>query len=138
MSTPGMYSFLCKSTENSNKKCFGQVTFWGKVILYRVKHYIRVPKFFFITWGLWISKDAEFNVDFKNIYYLSDKMHLKKSYSRKRFSLLHRGPLVYWRKSLSWAHSFGHFEKPVLLTARNFTSLLRSARSKKREVGRFY
>jgi hypothetical protein len=27
MSTPGMYSFLCKSTENSNKKCFGQVTF---------------------------------------------------------------------------------------------------------------
>jgi hypothetical protein len=67
MSTPGMYSFLCKSTENSNKNCFGQVTFRGKVILYRVKHYIRVKKIFFIMWGLWVSKDAEFNVDFKNI-----------------------------------------------------------------------
>jgi hypothetical protein len=22
---------------------------------------------FFILWGLWVSKDAEFNVDFKNI-----------------------------------------------------------------------
>jgi hypothetical protein len=32
MSTPGMYSFLCKNTENSNK-----------------------------NWGLWVSKDAEFN-----------------------------------------------------------------------------
>jgi hypothetical protein len=27
MRTPGMYSFLCKSTENSNKKFFSQVTF---------------------------------------------------------------------------------------------------------------
>jgi hypothetical protein len=27
--------------------------------------YIRVQIFFFKIWGLWISKDAEFNVDFK-------------------------------------------------------------------------
>jgi hypothetical protein len=26
----------------------------------------------------WVSKDAEFYVDFKNKTYLSDKMHLKK------------------------------------------------------------
>jgi hypothetical protein len=26
-----------------------------------------LPKFFFIIWGLWLSKDAEFNVDCKNI-----------------------------------------------------------------------
>jgi hypothetical protein len=36
------------------------------------------------------------------------------------------------------AHSFGHFEKPVLLTARTFTLLLGSARSKKREVSRCF
>jgi hypothetical protein len=47
MSTPGIYSFLCKNTEN--------------------KHCIRVPKIFFIMWGLWVSKDAEFNVGFTNI-----------------------------------------------------------------------
>jgi hypothetical protein len=55
MSTPGMYSFLCKSTETSNKKLFSQVTFLRKVILFGVKHYIRVPNFFFIIWGLWVS-----------------------------------------------------------------------------------
>jgi hypothetical protein len=48
-----------KNTENGKKKFFGQVTFWGKVILFCVKHYI--------MWGWWVSKDAEFNVDFKNI-----------------------------------------------------------------------
>jgi hypothetical protein len=32
-----------------------------------VKHYIRVNKFFFTIWGLWVSKDAEINVDFKYI-----------------------------------------------------------------------
>jgi hypothetical protein len=35
-----VYSFLCKITENSKKKFFGQVTFWGKVILWGIKHYI--------------------------------------------------------------------------------------------------
>jgi hypothetical protein len=35
------------------------------------------------------------------------------------------------------AHSFGHFEKYVLLTARTFTSRLISTGSEKREVGRF-
>jgi hypothetical protein len=27
----------------------------------------RGQKFFFTMWGLWVSKDAELNVDFKNI-----------------------------------------------------------------------
>jgi hypothetical protein len=31
-----------------------------------VKHYLRVQKFVFTIWGWWVSKDAEFNVDFKN------------------------------------------------------------------------
>jgi hypothetical protein len=55
-----MYSILCKSTENSIKKFFGQVTFWGQALFMGLK-------FFFIIWGLWVSEDAEFNVDFKNI-----------------------------------------------------------------------
>jgi hypothetical protein len=29
-------------------------------------HYIRVQKFFFTIWTSWVSKDAEFDVDFKN------------------------------------------------------------------------
>jgi hypothetical protein len=34
----------------------------------------RGPKFFSLTiWTSWVSKDA----DFKNINYISDKMHLK-------------------------------------------------------------
>jgi hypothetical protein len=36
-------------------------------MLFRVKHYIRVKNFFPIIWDLGVSKDAEFNVGFKNI-----------------------------------------------------------------------
>jgi hypothetical protein len=63
-STPGMYSFLCKSTENSKNK------FWSSDLL-RKGHSLRGQalykgkKIFFVTWGLWVSKDAEFNVDLK-------------------------------------------------------------------------
>jgi hypothetical protein len=30
-------------------------------------HYIEVQHFFFTIWTSWVSKDAEFYVDFKNI-----------------------------------------------------------------------
>jgi predicted permease len=37
-------------------------------VLFEVKYYRRVEiVFFFIIWGLWASKDAEVNVDFRNI-----------------------------------------------------------------------
>jgi hypothetical protein len=49
-------------------------------MLFKVKHYIRV-QIFFILGGLWVSKDAEFNVDFKNI----NKMHLKKLFQKNEF-----------------------------------------------------
>jgi hypothetical protein len=66
MITPGMYSLLCKSTENSKK------VFWSSDLL-RKGHAFpgqalhKGPKFFPLKWGLLVSKDAEFNVDFKNI-----------------------------------------------------------------------
>jgi hypothetical protein len=37
--------------ENGEKKFFGQVTFWEKVILFCVKHYIMV-KIFFSQYGV--------------------------------------------------------------------------------------
>jgi hypothetical protein len=52
-----------KSDENNQKKCFDPVTassFW-------VMHYKEVQKFVFTIWTSWVSKDAEFYVDFKNI-----------------------------------------------------------------------
>jgi hypothetical protein len=59
--------FYVKVPKTANK-CFCQVTFWGKVMLFRVKHYIKVQKFSFShNMGLWVSKDAEVNVNFKNI-----------------------------------------------------------------------
>jgi hypothetical protein len=39
--------------------------------------------FFFIILGLWVSKDAEFNVDVKNINLPKWQNAPKKSYSRK-------------------------------------------------------
>jgi hypothetical protein len=38
--------FYEKVLKIAKKKFFGQVTSWGKVILYGVKHYIRVQNFF--------------------------------------------------------------------------------------------
>jgi hypothetical protein len=59
-------SFYVKITKTAKK------VFWSSDLL-RKGHSLRGqalykgPKFFFIIWGLWVSKDAEFNVDFKNI-----------------------------------------------------------------------
>jgi hypothetical protein len=65
-STPGIYSFLCKNTENSKK------VFWSRDLLkkghsLRCQKLYKGPKIVFIIWGLWVLKDEEFNVDFKNI-----------------------------------------------------------------------
>jgi hypothetical protein len=40
-------------------------------MLFWVKHYIKVKKKLFEIWGLWVSKEAEFNVDLKNIKLIS-------------------------------------------------------------------
>jgi hypothetical protein len=62
MKVPSEYiHFYEKVPKIAKTKIFSQVTSWGKVILCRVQN------FFFILWDLWVSKDAEFNVDFKNI-----------------------------------------------------------------------
>jgi hypothetical protein len=110
MSTPGMYSFLCKITQNSKKIFVGQVTFGEKVIL----HYIRVQKNVFTIWCLLVSKDAEFNVDFKHINLT--KMHLKKVIQEKRISTLHRGPPVYIRNSFFLNNFIKN--RPILLCNR--------------------
>jgi hypothetical protein len=56
-----------KSTENSKKKLFDPVTASSSVTTFWVMHNIRVQNFFFTIWTSWVSKDAEFYVDFKNI-----------------------------------------------------------------------
>jgi hypothetical protein len=64
-STPEICDIPSKSTKNSKKKFFFTrdrfiMTFW-------VTHCIRVQKFLFAIWTPWVSKDAEFYIDFKNI-----------------------------------------------------------------------
>jgi hypothetical protein len=53
--------------EKSKKKFFGPLASSAMVMIFWVMHYIEVKNFFFTIWGLWVSKDAEFNVGFKNI-----------------------------------------------------------------------
>jgi hypothetical protein len=60
-------TYLKKSTENSNKNVFDPVTASSLVTTFWVMHYIRVQNFLFTIWTSWVSKDAEFYVDFKNI-----------------------------------------------------------------------
>jgi hypothetical protein len=56
-----------KSTENSKKNVFDPVTASSLVTTFWVMHHINVKKNFFTIWTSWVSKDAEFYVDFKNI-----------------------------------------------------------------------
>jgi hypothetical protein len=58
-----------------------------------VKHYIRVKKIFLQYMGLWVLKDAEFKIDFKNINLPCEKIHLKKLFKIKGFRLHTGGPL---------------------------------------------
>jgi hypothetical protein len=67
VSTPWVYSFFCKSTENSRI-----IIFLVKWPLRKVHTFtsqdIRIQIFFFQNLGLWVSKDADINnVDFKDI-----------------------------------------------------------------------
>jgi hypothetical protein len=63
-----------ESNKNKRKKCFGQ-NILGHA-LYRGK------KSFFTIWNSWVSKDAEFYVDFKNLNLYSGQNAPKKRYSR--------------------------------------------------------
>jgi hypothetical protein len=61
----GGCSFSLKKYENYFQTV-GPAASSAEVMAFRVMHYIRV-RIFFTLWGLWVSKDAEFYVDFKNI-----------------------------------------------------------------------
>jgi hypothetical protein len=84
------------------KKCFDPVTSSSLVTTFWVMHYIRVQHFFFTIWTSWVSKDAEFYVEFKIVNSPYWQNAPKKVIQEKRISLQHRGPPVYWQKSLSW------------------------------------
>jgi hypothetical protein len=57
----------CKSTENSKKKILVEWPSEERSFFAGSSTIYGSTNFFFITWGFWVSKDAEFNVDFKNI-----------------------------------------------------------------------
>jgi hypothetical protein len=60
-----MYSFLCKSTENSKKIIWSSdLLRKGHTFSGQAQQYIRVTNVFFKIWGLWVS---EFNEDTINI-----------------------------------------------------------------------
>jgi hypothetical protein len=57
-----------KSNKNKRKKCYDPVTASLLVKTFWVMHYTyKGPKIFFTIWTSWVSKDAEFYVNFKNI-----------------------------------------------------------------------
>jgi hypothetical protein len=74
----------CESVENEKKFFFGQVTSSGNCLTFLVKHYIRVKIFFFTMGTYWVSKDAEFYVEFKNVNLPLYKIASKKNYWRKK------------------------------------------------------
>jgi hypothetical protein len=52
--------------ENAKKYFFGPLASRAELMI--MGHALhRGQNFFFTMWGLWVSKDAELNVDFKNI-----------------------------------------------------------------------
>jgi hypothetical protein len=55
------------SIKNRQKKCFDTVTALSLVTTFWVISYIRNQNIFFTIWSLEVSKNAEFNADFKNI-----------------------------------------------------------------------
>jgi hypothetical protein len=61
--------YLPKGPIIAKKKFFYPMTASSLVMTFWVMHYIyKGPNFFFFTiWASWVSKDAEFYVDFKNI-----------------------------------------------------------------------
>jgi hypothetical protein len=59
--------YLPKGPIIAKKIFFDPMTASSLVMTFCVMHYIRVQIFFFTIWASWVSKDAEFYVDFKNI-----------------------------------------------------------------------
>jgi hypothetical protein len=66
-STPKICYIPSKSTESSNKKFLDPMTASSLVTTFWFMHYIRVQNFLVTIWTSWVSKDAEFYVNFKNI-----------------------------------------------------------------------
>jgi hypothetical protein len=64
----GFVTYISKVT-NSTEYFFYPVTASSFVMTYWVMHYCihGAKHFFFTKWTSWVSKDAEFYVDFKNI-----------------------------------------------------------------------
>jgi hypothetical protein len=60
-SSGGLFIFIKKSVRDIFFKFLGPPASSAEVM-----HYIRVRNFFLTIWSLWVSKDAEFYVDFKN------------------------------------------------------------------------
>jgi hypothetical protein len=59
--------YLSKIMKIIKKKYFDPVTASSLVKTFWVMHYIEVINCFFTIWTSWVSKDAIFYVDFKNI-----------------------------------------------------------------------
>jgi hypothetical protein len=71
--------------ENAKKYFFGPLASSAEVMIFWGMHYTvlyRGQKFFFTMWGMVVSKDAEFNVDFNNINLYLRQNAPKKSKSR--------------------------------------------------------
>jgi hypothetical protein len=96
------------------------VTTSSLVMTFWVMHYIRVLNFLFTIWTSWVSKDTEFDVDFKNINLPLWQNAPKKVIQEKRMSLLHLcieenlyPGLSFFRCILSqrWVYSFEIYVK---------------------------
>jgi hypothetical protein len=64
-----LVTYVCFSIdihEKIRKKCFDPVTA-SSVKIFEGMQYIEVQTFFPTIWTSWVSKDAEFYADFKNI-----------------------------------------------------------------------
>ena len=74
-----------KSSENGKTNFFHQLTLCSLCLTSGVIHYIRDKNIFLTMWTYWVSKNAEFYVEFKNINFPKNKMHQKKVIGEKRF-----------------------------------------------------
>jgi hypothetical protein len=65
----GSVVLLVKNVENNKKKFFSSIYLYrrGHYILGHELPYIGVQNFFPTMWASWVSKDAEFYADLKNI-----------------------------------------------------------------------
>jgi hypothetical protein len=81
-SIPEMYSFLCKNL----RFCLFMLPIKERSHFSGWSTVYKAPKFFVFK-ILGLSKDAEFNVDFKNINLTERKMNLNKVFENKDFRI---------------------------------------------------